>query len=80
MLFFMPESRDGHGAAIHIKVSLHVQPWMDLSFLWAGVPLEQVSRCVVPYAPYATGMQFQGLGWGPNCNGTSATLSCWLCC
>ncbi len=54
-------------------------PWSDLSFLWAGVPLEQVSRHAVVYTdasakgwgPRSTGLQCRGFRRVPNCTGTS---------
>ncbi len=46
-------------------------PWSDLSFLRAGVPLEQVSRHAVAGGPRSTGMQCRGFGRVPNCTGTS---------
>ncbi len=53
--------------------------WSDLSFLRAGVPLEQVSRHAVVYTdpppraggPRSTGMQCRGFGRVLNCTGTS---------
>ncbi|XP_051562812.1 uncharacterized protein LOC127446152 [Myxocyprinus asiaticus] len=44
-------------------------PWTDLAFLWAGVPLEQVSRCVVVTTDASK------TGWGVVCNGHTATGS-----
>ncbi len=38
-------------------------PWSDLSFLWAGVPLEQVSRHAVVYT------NASAKGWGATFNG-----------
>ncbi|KAL0181837.1 hypothetical protein M9458_024243, partial [Cirrhinus mrigala] len=37
-------------------------PWSDLAFLWAGVPLEQVSRHVVVTTDASSA------GWGATCN------------
>ncbi len=41
-------------------------PWSDLAFLWAGVPLAQVSRHVVVMTDAST------TGWGAMCNGHAA--------
>ncbi len=41
-------------------------PWSDLAFLWAGVPLAQVSRHVVVMTDAFT------TGWGAMCNGHAA--------
>ncbi len=44
-----------------------LSPWTDLAFLWAGVPLEQVSRhTVVTTDAFST-------GWGATCNGQAAS-------
>ncbi len=40
--------------------------WEDISFLWAGVPLQQVSRCIVTTAASKT-------AWGAVCNGHAAS-------
>ncbi len=42
-------------------------PWTDLAFLWAGVPLEQVSRHVVVTTDASS------TGWGATCNGQAAS-------
>ncbi len=42
-------------------------PWMDLAFLRAGVPLEQVSRHVVVTTDASS------TGWGATCNGQAAS-------
>ncbi len=42
-------------------------PWMDLAFLQAGVPLEQVSRHVVVTTDASS------TGWGATCNGQAAS-------
>ncbi len=42
-------------------------PWSDLSFLWAGVPLEQVSRHAVVYTDAST------TGWGATFNGLAVS-------
>ncbi len=41
-------------------------PWSDLAFLWAGIPLDQVSRHVVVSTDAST------TGWGAMCNGHAA--------
>ncbi len=41
-------------------------PWSDLAFLWAGVPLGQVSRHVV------VSTDASAMGWGAMCNGHAA--------
>ncbi len=42
-------------------------PWTDLAFLWAGVPLEQVSRHVVVTTDASS------TGWGATCNRQAAS-------
>ncbi len=42
-------------------------PWEDISFLWAGVPLEQVSRHIVVTTDASK------TGWGAVCNGHAAS-------
>ncbi len=42
-------------------------PWTDLAFLWAGVPLEQVSRHVVVTTDASS------TGWGATCSGQAAS-------
>ncbi len=42
-------------------------PWSDLSFLWAGVPLEQVSRHAVVYTDASA------KGWGATFNGLAVS-------
>ncbi len=44
----------------------HLQPMVGPCFLWAGVPLEQVSRHVVVSTDAST------MGWGAMCNGHAA--------
>ncbi len=41
-------------------------PWSDLAFLWAGVPLKQVSRHIV------VSTDASATGWGAMCNGQAA--------
>ncbi len=43
-----------------------LSPWMDLAFLWARVPLEQVSWHTVVTDASST-------GWGATCNGQAAS-------
>ncbi len=43
-----------------------LSPWTDLAFLWAGVPLEQVSRHTVVTTDASS------TGWGATCNGQAA--------
>ncbi len=61
-------------------------PWSDLAFLWAGVPLAQVSRHVVVMTDaFTTGWgghvqracSCRGSGQGPSCSGISIALSYW---
>ncbi len=42
-------------------------PWTDLAFLWAGVPLEQVSQHVVVTTDASS------TGWGATCKGQAAS-------
>ncbi len=64
-----------------------LSPWTELAFLWAGVPLEQVSRHTfvttnassTGWALHATGRQPRGSGQGPDCFGTSTAWSCGQC-
>ncbi len=44
-----------------------LSPWTDLAFLWAGVPLEQVSRHTVVTTDASS------TGWGATCNGQAAS-------
>ncbi len=44
-----------------------LSPWMDLAFLRAGVPLEQVSRHTVVTTDASS------TGWGATCNGQAAS-------
>ncbi|KAI2647961.1 ORF V: Enzymatic polyprotein [Labeo rohita] len=44
-----------------------LSPWTDIVFLWSGVPLEQVSRCIVVTTDASK------TGWGAVCNGQSAS-------
>ncbi len=44
-----------------------LSPWMDLAFLRAGVPLEQVSRHTVVTTDVSS------TGWGATCNGQAAS-------
>ncbi len=44
-----------------------LSPWVDLAFLWAGVPLEQVSRHTVVTTDASS------TGWGATCNGQAAS-------
>ncbi len=51
----------------HPAVLRSLSPWMDLAFLWAAAPLEQVSRhTVVPTDASST-------AWGATCNGQAAS-------
>lgn len=42
-------------------------PWSDLTFLWAGVPLEQISRHAVVYTDASD------TGWGATYNGNAVS-------
>ncbi len=65
--------RDGHGAAGILWVNITQEcrrsfsPWMDLAFLRAGVPLEQVYRHVVVTTDASS------TGWGATCNRQAAS-------
>ncbi len=56
----MAESRGGRGRAVQVTPACRqtFTPWSDLSFLRAGVPLEQVSRHAVVYTDASA------KGWG----------------
>ncbi|KAI2644807.1 ORF V: Enzymatic polyprotein [Labeo rohita] len=43
------------------------RPWEDISFLWSGVPLEQVSRHIIVTTDASK------TGWGAVCNGRAAS-------
>ncbi len=61
-----------HGTyRVSVTPSFHhiFSPWSDLTFLWAGVPLEHVSKHVVVSKDVST------MGWGAICNGHAAA---WL--
>ncbi len=65
-----PESWDGHGALrVHVTLSWcqTFSPWSDLPFLWAGVPLEQVSGHVVVAGSSRMGWTGPWLQWHINC-------------
>ncbi|KAL0153588.1 hypothetical protein M9458_051068 [Cirrhinus mrigala] len=49
-----------------------LSPWTDMAFLRSGVPLEQVSRCIVVTTDASK------TGWGAVCNGQAAS-GVWLC-
>ncbi len=64
----MAKSRGGHG---RVQVTPACRqtfiPWSDLSFLWAGVPLEQVYRHAVVYTDASA------KGWGATFNGLAVS-------
>ncbi len=51
----------------HSSLPPNLHPWSDLSFLWAGVPLEQVSRYSVVYTDASA------KGWGATFNGLAVS-------
>ncbi len=52
------------------SVAAPLSPWTDLAFLWAGVPLEQVSQHTFVTTDASS------TGWGATCNG-QATSGLW---
>ncbi len=61
-----------HRVAITPVCCHSFSPWSNLAFLWAGVPLEQVSRHVIVMTDASRmGWHPWGPGRGLNCFGTS---------
>ncbi len=59
--------RGTHRVQVTLACRQTLTPWSDLSFLWAGVPLEQVSRHAVVYTDAST------TGWGATFNGLAVS-------
>ncbi len=61
------ETTSALATAVTQQCCRFLSPWTDLAFLWAGVPLEQVSRHTVVTTDASS------TGWGATCNGQAAS-------